>query len=209
MPEHLYVVQIGISMAFDLPQVTSPVSVASCEHAGLGFRQARPFNAAAILDHLTALSPEARRMRFCGGVSDAVLKAHVAGLWRPEIFTLTAHEGPRLAGPVRAVAELAVDGSTAELGLSVDAGWRRAGVGTRLLQFSAGVLAWRGVSEIVAVTLPGNLSMLGLGRRCGAWVERGADEVVLRFSVEALHRAYIARRLADRVVAPLDWARSA
>ncbi len=201
-------------MAFGFPQISfigAPFPALCPGHSGLGFRRAGPFDAGAVQAHLLGLSPEDRRLRFCGGVSDSALAAHVAGLWRSRTFVLIAREGSlwpgplHRAGPVRAVADFAVDGRTAELGLSVEDAWRRSGVGTWLLQAGAALLDWRGVEQIEAMTLPGNLSMRRLGARCGARIEPGPDQLVLRFEVEALHRAYVARRLT----APLAFARCA
>jgi GNAT superfamily N-acetyltransferase len=78
-------------------------------------------------------------------------------------------EGPfHAAGPVRAVAELAVAGRDAEIGLSVDAGLRRRGLGVHLVQTAARVLAPRGVERLLAYTLPRNRAMLSLAQSSGA-----------------------------------------
>jgi GNAT superfamily N-acetyltransferase len=179
-------------------------------HAGLGFREARPADRPAILAHLLALSPEDRHLRFCGSLSDETIRTHVEGLPDLPGFTLAALEGPLWdgpfyrAGPVRAFAELVVSGKVAELGISVDAGRRRAGVGTYMVQTAARLLALRGVEQIVALTLTRNRGMIRLGQTCGARIESDGSEVVITFSVPRLHKAYLARR-TTQVFARENW----
>ena len=193
-------------MAFGLPQISFigyPLAVPCSGHAGLGFREAGQGDAAALLAHYQALGAADRRMRFCATLTDAAVERHVAGLWPRRVLTLAAHDGPlwpgplHRAGPIRAVAELSIAGTEAELGLSVDASVRRRGVGTYLVQAAARLLAPRGVRRIGAYTLPENRSFIALARRCGARVEAGPDEVEVEFDVAGLDRAYRRRRAAE------------
>jgi GNAT superfamily N-acetyltransferase len=194
------------AVAFGTPNISFigyPVSVPCAGHAGLGFREARPADKAAILSHLLGLTPEDRHLRFCGSLSGEALAAHVATLPAAPGFALTAHDGPlwdgpfHRAGPVRAFAELIVSGKVAELGISVDRGRRRAGVGTYMVQTAARLLALRGVEEIVALTLARNTAMVRLGLGCGARIEQDGPDVTITFSVSRLHAAYLARRAAQ------------
>lgn len=200
-------------MAFGLPPISFigyPVSIPCAGHAGLGLREARPGDEPAILRHLLALSPEDRHLRYCGTLSDAAVAERVAGLFERPGFALAAHDGPLWdgpfyrAGPVRAFAELVVDGRLAELGISVDAGRRRAGIGTYLVQTAARLLALRGVERIVALTLPRNTAMIRLGQACEAAIEHDGSDVVITFSVARLHNAYLARR-ATQVFTRAHW----
>lgn len=193
-------------MAFGLPAISFigyPISLPCAGHAGLGFREARSADGAAILRHLLALSPDDRQLRFCGGVSDEALSRHVENLPGPPGFGLVALDGPlwdgpfHRAGPVRAFAELVVTDGVAELGISVDAARRRSGVGTYMVQTAARLLALRGISTIVAVTLARNHPMIRLGLSCGAVIDRDGPDVEIRFSVDELHRAYLRRRMAE------------
>jgi GNAT superfamily N-acetyltransferase len=155
------------------------------------------------LHHLAALSPEDRHLRFCGTLSDAAIAEHVAGLDRRPGFALAAFAGPLWqgpfhgSGPIKAFAELVVSGQTAELGLSVDADRRRAGIGTYLIQTAARLLAPRGVARILALTLARNTAMIRLGEACGAGIERDGADVMIDFSVAQLDAAYRARRTAQ------------
>lgn len=97
------------------------------------------------------------------------------------------------------MAELSVGGDMAEVGVSVDRGLRRRGVGTYLIQTAARLLAQRGVKKIVAFTMPGNKSFLALSRKAGADVTWDMDEVEILFDVAELNRAYLQRRLGEQV----------
>jgi GNAT superfamily N-acetyltransferase len=187
-----------------------PVSVPCLGHAGLGFREAVPEDRPAILEHLLALSPEDRHLRFCGGLSDDAVAAHVEALPGRPGFGLVAIDGPlwngpfRPAGRVLGFAELVTGGGSAEIGISVDASRRRAGVGTYLIQTAARLLALRGVEQIVALTLTRNAAMIRLGQSCGARIDNDGSDVVITFAVDQLHRAYLARRTAQ-VISPPAW----
>ena len=164
-------------MAFGLPNLSFigyPVAVPSAGHAGLGLRQATRADAAALVEHFQALTPDDRRMRFCATLNDAALRKHVDGLWSRDALILAAHDGPlwsgplHRAGPVRALAELVVTGEEAELGISVEASMRRRGVGTYLIQTAAWLLAPRGVTVIRAVTSPDNAAFIAMARPAAA-----------------------------------------
>ncbi len=195
-------------MAFGLPNISFvgyPVSIPCAGHSGLGFREGRRRDGAAMVAHFGALDPVDLRMRFCASVNESGLIRHVDGLWNRDGFVLAAFDGPlwpgpfHRAGPIRALAELAVAGKDAELGLSVHGSLRRRGVGTYMVQTAARLLAPRGVRRIVAYTLPGNHSFLALSRSAGAEIASGPDEVEITFDVEALTRDYLRRRLHDQV----------
>lgn len=195
-------------MSFGLPNISYigyPVSVACAGHAGLGFREAGRGDAPRVLAHLRRLGPADRRLRFCATLGDDALARHVERLWDGDAFVLTAQDGPLWpsalapAGPVRAVAEVAIAEAAAEIGISVDADLRQRGLGTWLTQTAGHLLAQRGVRRLHAYTLVDNRSMLALGRACGAAVETGGGEVEITFAVKALRRAYLRRRLAGRV----------
>lgn len=193
-------------MAFGFSNVSFigyPQPIPCAGHAGLGFREASRPDAPAILAHLGGLDPGDRRLRFCATVADSVLERHVARLWPRDGFVLTAHDGPLWPGtfhgpgPVRAVAEVAIAGREAEIGVSVDRALRRRGVGTYLVQTAARLLALRRVKTIEAYTLPENASFLALARTCRARIEDGVGEVTISFDVAELHRAYLCRRAAQ------------
>jgi ribosomal protein S18 acetylase RimI-like enzyme len=156
--------------------------------AGLGVRQATRVDTDALVAHFLALEPEDRWMRFCATLNAEAIRRHVDGLWDREGLVLAACEGPPFdrAGPVRALAELMVEGDAAELGISVEAGLRRRGIATHLLRTGAGLLASRGIGTIRATTLPDNGSFIALAQSLGGGIEQGPDLVAVTFDVAAL-----------------------
>jgi RimJ/RimL family protein N-acetyltransferase len=195
-------------MPFGLPNISYvgyPLPIPCAPHAGLGFREISRGDATGMLDHLRALPPEDRRMRFCASVNDDHLLRHVASAPARNTFALAAFDGPLWSGtflrqgPIRALAEFAVSGDVAELGVSVERSIRRRGVATYLIQTSARLLAQRGVARVIAYTMAGNRSFLALARKAGARVEIDGSEVEVTFDVARLEHAYLRRRLADRV----------
>lgn len=180
-----------------------PLPILCASHGGLGFRQARQGDTTEIIAHFNALAPNDRRMRFCATLNDSAIERHVSSLWTGRRIVIAAHDGPlwsgpfHKAGPIRALVELAVAKDEAELGISVDSGLRRRGIGTYLVQAAACLLQPRGVRRIRAYTLPQNRSFIALAQGCGAEIESGPDEVEVLLDVATLTRAYRRRRAAD------------
>lgn len=101
----------------------------------------RRLNAAArplALAHLQALAPAERVSRFNAPQSDASIRAYVARIDFERDLVLAI--GPP-THPPRALAHLGIAGRVGELGFSVLAPWRGAGLATRL--FEAAVV-WAG-----------------------------------------------------------------
>ena len=179
--------------------VGRPVPVRSAAGAGPGLREASRADAPEILEHYRALDRSDRWTRFCEALGDAAIARHIAGIWSRDALVLVAEDGPPSdAGrPERAVAELVVDGAEAEIGLSVEAGFRRRRLGTRLVQAALGLLAPRGVLRIRAWTVPGNHACIGLAYASGARIEAGTDAVEITFEVADLRRAHFRRCAAQ------------
>lgn len=196
-------------MAFGLPQISFigyPLAVPCAGHAGLGFRALRAGDASGLVAHYSALDVSDRRMRFCATLNDGAVERHVARLWDRPSLVLAAFDGPLWAGPLHgagpivAVAELTIDGRSAELGLSVDTTLRRRGIGTYLLQTAAWLMAPRGVRRVTAYTLPGNHSFLALSRRVDGAIDVGPDEVEVSFDIGTLRRGYLRRRAGEALL---------
>ncbi|MFT3972742.1 MAG: GNAT family N-acetyltransferase [Amaricoccus sp.] len=193
-------------MAFGYPQMSFigyPIPIPCRGHSGFGLRTAVDRDAPVVLEHYLRLSPDDRRMRFCATMGPAALERHVERIGSRGGVVLLAFDGPLFKAPflrpgaVRAVAELVGTGREMELGISVDSGLRRRGIGTELVETAAHLLAPRGVRTIRAYTLPGNRSFLAVARHCGATVEVGPDEVEVCFEVSALRRSYLRRRAGN------------
>jgi len=190
-------------MAFGYPSigyVGVPIPVPSAGQSGYGLRTAVDRDAAAVLEHYRRLSPDDRRMRFCATMGPAALERHVERIGSRGGVVLLAFDRPFFSPPflrggaVRAVAELVGTGREMELGISVEAGLRRRGLGTELVETAAHLLGMRGVRTIRAYTLPGNRSFLALARATGATLDIGSDEVEVTFDVSRLRLAYLRRQ---------------
>lgn len=190
-------------MAFNYPSMSFvgiPIPVPSAGRSGFGLRTAVDRDAPAVLEHYRRLSPDDRRMRFCATMGPAALERHVERIGSRGGVVLLAFDRPLFGpsflrrGAVRAVAELVGTGREMELGISVDAGLRRRGLGTELVETAAHLVGLRGVRAIRAYTLPGNRSFLALARAAGATIDAGPDEVEVTFDVAPLRLAYLRRR---------------
>ncbi|MFQ8430956.1 N-acetyltransferase family protein [Amaricoccus sp. W119] len=190
-------------MPYGMPNISfigHPMPMPCPGHAGLGFRLGRSADADLVLDHLRRLSQLDQRLRFRGALSDAGLCRHATGLWDRVDLVLIAQDGllwaspPLRPGPVRAVAEVAIDGDTAEIAVSVDESLRRRGLGAWLTRTAGFLLAPRGVTRLKAYTLADNTSMVALGRASGAEIRTEGDEIEIDFDVATLRRAYLQRR---------------
>ncbi|PZQ49460.1 MAG: hypothetical protein DI556_11375 [Rhodovulum sulfidophilum] len=190
-------------MPYGLPNISFigyPLPVPCAAHGGLGFRVGLRADAGLVLDHFRRLSPLDRRQRFCATLAEAALARHAAELWDQASIVLLAQDGPLWpappfrAGPVRALAEIAIAGSEAEIGVSVDATCRRRGLGGWLTRTAGFLLAPRGVTRLRAWTMPGNASMLALGRAHGARITTESGETEILFEVATLRRDYLRRR---------------
>jgi GNAT superfamily N-acetyltransferase len=190
-------------MPYGLPNVSFigyPLPMPCAAHCGLGFRTGLPADAPLVLDHFLRLSPLDRRHRFCATLTEAALARHVAEMWERTSFVLLAQDGPLWsappfrAGPARALAEIAIDGAEAEIGVSVDEHCRGRGLGGWLTRTAAFLLAPRGVTRLRAWTMAGNTSMTALGRSNGARITTEEGETEIVFEVAALRRAYLRRR---------------
>jgi GNAT superfamily N-acetyltransferase len=197
-------------MSFGLPNISCigyPVSLPCAGHAGLGLRVAHRDDGPDLVRHLVELDPVDRRMRFCATLGEDALACHVEDVFQRRGLVLAGFDGPiwsgplHRPGPIRAVVELSIARDEAELGISVDAGLRRRGVGTYLVQAAGALLAPRGVRRVRAYTLSGNASFLKLAHGLGGRIESGADEVEVIFDVADLHRRYLRRRAAQLFVA--------
>lgn len=115
--------------------------------------------------HLLRLSPEDRRARFHGAMSDYAINAYVHRIdWRRAYIF-----GAWIGGELRGVAELApLPGPEGEIAVSVETRCRQDGLG--LLLVVAAMLAARriGLPRVTLSYLPRNTAMAALARDLGA-----------------------------------------
>ena len=126
--------------------------------------------------HLLSLDAADRSARFSGAVDDAGIRRYVAGIGAAGNVLVGALRGRRLVGLAHA-AVYAVRGElAAEIGISVDAGARKRGLGRQLLRAALDAARRLEVGRVHVVFASVNTAMAALARSLGARVEHdGAD----------------------------------
>lgn len=132
---------------------------------------------AAYATHLKRLSAEDRRLRFArSGVADEVIDDYVATIGAGDLI-LAAFAEDELVG----AAHVALTGSLAEVGVSVDERHRTDGIGSKLLRQAVAFARNRRAEKLYTLCLSDNRSMVALARRAGMQVhfEGGEAEAFL------------------------------
>lgn len=127
-----------------------------------------PHHRKRVLAHLLSLSPDDRRLRFGSFANDEAIERYVKGIH----FTRDAVFGAvdscaRLAAVVHVAFERGGDLTSAELGISVHADFRRRGLGLTLLRRAAEHARNRGAKKLVMTYVPDNTALEELTKRCG------------------------------------------
>lgn len=166
-------------------------------HPLMAPRRAWPQDADAIETHFERLSPADRNLRFCGAIGAASLHRHAQAAAAGSPLTLLAL-APGGGWKARAVIEVApMADDLAEVALSVEDPWRGSGVAAGLMRAAAGLCVRRGIGRMMALTLPENGAMQGLGLKLGGRLRRGPDGVEIHFDAADL--------LALTSVMPSPW----
>lgn len=133
---------------------------------------------ARILQHLLALEPQDRYLRFGYQATDAQIVRYVEGLNfdRDEILGIYNRNLQLIAMAHLAYADDEHCKSCAEFGVSVAALSRGKGYGSRLFERAAMSAVNEGVSLMFIHALSENAAMLKIARNAGAWVERDGGE---------------------------------
>lgn len=131
-----------------------------------------------IAQHLLALSPQDRYLRFGHWASDGQIARYVAALDfdRDEIFGIYNRRLELIAVAHLAYAKESCHDSCAEFGVSVLHGARGRGYGARLFDRAAMHATNDGVSLMFIHALSENAAMLKIARNAGARVERDGTE---------------------------------
>ena len=144
--------------------------------------------------HFAALGAEDRRLRFGSALSDAALGEYVDRIdfTRDGVFAMHDDE-------LRVVAavHVALDGSTAELGLSVLPGWRGRGLGDALLRRAVTWLRNRGVLSVYVHCITENAAMMHLARKNGMRIVYSGSESDGRLELEPPTPASFAQEWLD------------
>ncbi|GAB3247527.1 GNAT family N-acetyltransferase [Chitinimonas naiadis] len=146
--------------------------------------QLHEVDAGAMLAHLLRLNEVDRTQRFAQAVSDRVIEDYVArldyardshyGVWA------ASDEGRALIG----LTHLAVDPQrrVAEIGVSVEEGYRRRGIAGRMLKRAILHARNDGVAEVVMYFLPYNTELIELARTQGMRLSVGNGEGIARLA---------------------------
>ena len=147
------------------PKVADPAAPRPFPAEG-SIRRLWPVESRLFAAHLLRLSAEDRLLRFQGYLNDEAVEAYVESLdWFAGV--VIAHF---VDGEVRAAAHLSWTRGlvrTGEIGLSVEAGFRRRGVGTALLRRAMTFARNRFVSDIELLCMPENAAMRRVAAHLG------------------------------------------
>lgn len=145
-------------------------------------RALRPSDEPALYAFLRALSPESRRLRFGGGVSDVALAREARRAAQVETahglgLVATAGHDAHIVGH----AEYAgIRGDRAEAGFAVADAYQGRGLGTVLVGQLAQLASARGIRTFEAIVLPQNYQMLTVFRESGFPVRTHASPGEIR-----------------------------
>ncbi len=133
-------------------------------------RRLGPGDAAAYASHLLRLPGEDRRLRFYGAVGEGWVRDHArAAIAGCERVAHGAEAGPHL----RAAALCVPREEGAELGLSVEPGWRRIGLGRALVARLLRDAAQAGCRRALLPLEPEAPGLRALALACGAALAEG------------------------------------
>ena len=121
-------------------------------------RNLGPFEIWRLKQHLLRLSPEERRQRFFGSVSDEAVATHCAGIYGVRVIVI----GFFADGVLRGAAELRLEmdiAGRAELAITVETAWQDSGVGTALVERAVTAAGNRGARSLFMVCLLDNRQM--------------------------------------------------
>jgi RimJ/RimL family protein N-acetyltransferase len=132
-------------------------------------RKLTPADRPAIRAHLARLDPEARRKRFGHPVPPHTAAAHADGIDFSDTILFGRIDGGAVRGLV-AITPCGPGGTTGELGLSVEAGWRGQGLGTELTRRVFTIATNRRVGRVIVLCVADNAPMQRIARKLGGYV---------------------------------------
>lgn len=150
-------------------------------------------DAPAVLEHLVALAPADRALRFGAAFDDAALARYVASIDFGGGAVLGAHAPD---GTLAAVAHVALGHGVAELGLSVDGAHRRRGVAGALAAAALRDAQRRGAHEFRVHCAAGNVGMRRIAQRLGMELRADGAEVLASRRLKAAEAPHAATALA-------------
>ncbi len=171
-----------------------------------------------ILAHLLALGPEDRHLRFGHPASDAQIGRYVEQIdfGNHEVFGIVDHRLDLVAMTHLAYANSwfdtgayarkgTLDTREAELGVSVDAGARGRGWGTRLFDRAVVNARNRGVDTLVIHAMAANAPMLRIARSAGAAVTFEGPDALARLELPPADVGSRVEALVEHQLAEFDY----
>ena len=135
----------------------------------------------ALLEHLTALESEDRRLRFGTPLRDEAIAEYVGRIDFGRDGVVAVHDGSMR---LLAVIHIAITDGSAELGLSVLPEARNQGVGTALFARAVMHLRNRGANEVFVHCLSENGAMMHIARKLGMAIVPCGPETDARVRVD-------------------------
>jgi len=162
------------------PHVSTPFTAAFSLWAWVPIRSLAPRHRSRIGDHLKALGPHDRYLRFGYPATDEQIDKYVENIDfdRDEVFGIFNRRLDLIAMAHLANVTMPQSGSSAvaEFGVSVAAKARGRGYGARLFEHAVMHARNRGVDTLFIHALSENTAMLKIARKAGAAVERSGSE---------------------------------
>jgi RimJ/RimL family protein N-acetyltransferase len=135
----------------------------------------------ALLEHLTSLEGEDRRLRFGSPLRDEAIAEYVERIDFAHDGVVAVHDGSMR---LLAVIHIAITEESAELGLSVLPEARNQGVGTALFARAVMHLRNRGAREVFVHCLSENGAMMHIARKLGMAIVPCGPETDARIRVD-------------------------
>jgi len=161
--------------------------------------QLGPADVSTMQQHLLRLDDIDRVQRFGQPAADEVITRYLAGL----DFERDAHYGVFADGEVEPLLiglchlAIAPHGGFGEIGVSVDAGFRRLGVASRLLERAILHASNLGVAELCMYFLPYNKGLIELARSHGMRIALGQGEGIARLATPQASAATVAAEVLE------------
>jgi GNAT superfamily N-acetyltransferase len=145
----------------------------------LTFAALRATDAGSVAAHLLQLSPQDRSLRFAAGVVvDESIHRYVAGIrfGSDAVFGVKTADGA-LVGVAHGCLYVAGGEVHLEVAFSVDAAWRRLGLGACLMNALESFAVCSGAHRLAGMCVARNLPMRRLFERAGMRLSREGDEL--------------------------------
>lgn len=132
------------------------------------YRKLRPIERKAYEDHLLTLTPDDRRLRFFGSMSDDAVRAHVSRIDFTRTVVIGCFVDAKLHGAAELVFHRLFLPKEAELAVTVESPFQHHGIGLELTRRAVTIARNRGIEQLHMNCLPENLRMRRIAKKLGA-----------------------------------------